>query len=110
MDRYTRSPRERMQPRVLASAGIRSPALSPMADPKHLDPPPSAAAPRQARLGDVVRAVFWSFFGVRKGRDMRADAASIRPHQVIIVGVALGAAFVLALILVVRLVLRAAGA
>lgn len=81
-----------------------------MADPPPSQPEESGPAPRTATLGEVIRAVFWSFFGVRKGKDMRADAVSIRPHQVIIVGVALGAAFVVLLILIVRLILRAAGA
>jgi preprotein translocase subunit Sec61beta len=70
------------------------------------DPPP----PRQARLGEVVSAVLWSFFGVRKGAKMKEDAVSIRPHQVIIVGVAIAALLVLILLLVARLVVRAAGA
>jgi preprotein translocase subunit Sec61beta len=54
--------------------------------------------------------VFWSFFGVRKGNSMRQDAVKIRPHQVILVGVALAAVFVFALLLVVRIILRSAGA
>ena len=70
------------------------------------DPPP----PRQARLGEVVSAVLWSFFGVRKGKHMQEDAVSIRPHQVIIVGVAIAAAIVGVVLLIVRIVIRAAGA
>ena len=75
-------------------------------------PPPDepTPTPRQASLREVVGAVFWSFFGVRKGQAMRRDAVSIRPHQVIIVGVALAAVLVVTLLLVVRLILRAAGA
>jgi len=73
-------------------------------------PSPDSPPPRQASLGEVVSAVLWSFFGVRKRNKMQEDAVSIRPHQVIIVGVAIAAVFVLMLLLVVRIVIRAAGA
>ena len=71
------------------------------------EPPP---APRPATLREVAGAVFWSFFGVRKGKAMRRDAVSIRPHQVIIVGVVLAALLVFALLGLVRVIMRAAGA
>lgn len=78
------------------------------------EPPPPAGpepgAPPQATLRQVVSAVFWSFFGVRKGNAMRRDAVTIRPHQVIIVGVALAALFVFGLLTLVRVILRSAGA
>ena len=66
--------------------------------------------PRKATLGEVFMAVFWSFFGVRKGTHMQRDAVTIRPRQVVIVGVAAGAIFVLTLIAIVRVILRAAAA
>lgn len=70
----------------------------PLPDPVPADPPP------RATLRQVVAAVFWSFFGVRKGRAMQRDAVSIRPHQVIIVALVLAALFVLTLIVIVRLI------
>ncbi|HEY8243054.1 MAG TPA: DUF2970 domain-containing protein [Casimicrobiaceae bacterium] len=76
-------------------------------------PPPSAEPPpegRPATLREVVGAVFWSFFGVRKGKAMQRDAVSIKPHQVIIVGVMFAALLVVLLLLLVRVILRAAGA
>jgi hypothetical protein len=73
-------------------------------------PPPDPPPPRNATLREVFGAVFWSFFGVRKRRHMQRDAVTIRPHQVVIVGLAAAAIFVLALLAVVRLVLRLAGA
>ena len=76
-----------------------------MTSPPVSDPPP----PRQARLAEVVSAVLWSFFGIRRGDKMREDAISIRPYQVIIVGVAIAALFVLLLLLIVSIVIRAAG-
>jgi uncharacterized transporter YbjL len=71
---------------------------------------PDAPPARQASLREVAGAVFWSFFGVRKGKAMRRDAVTIRPHQVIIVGIVLAAVFVATLLFVVRVILRAAGA
>jgi len=72
-------------------------------------PPTDAPPPRVATLREVFGAVFWSFFGVRKGKHMQRDAVTIRPHQVVIVGLCAGAIFVLALLLLVRLVLSGAG-
>ena len=58
----------------------------------------------------IVLAVFWSFFGVRKGRDLLADAASIKPHHLIVAGL-IGALFVIfSLLLLVRLIIKGAGA
>jgi hypothetical protein len=78
------------------------------------EPPPTAAgpatAPRDASILEVAGAVFSSFLGIRKGRAMHKDAVTIRPHQVIVVGVALAAIFVVMLILFVRFVIRMAGA
>ena len=71
------------------------------------DPPPP---PRQATLREVVATVFSSFLGIRKGAAMRKDAVTVKPHQVILVGIALAAVFVLTLIFVVRLIIRSAGA
>jgi hypothetical protein len=68
--------------------------------------PEPAPATRPATLLEVVRAVFWSFFGVRRGDAMRRDAVSIRPHQVIIVGVLIAAGLVAALIILVRIITR----
>ncbi len=78
--------------------------------PAMTSPPSETPPPRQARLGEVVSAVLWSFFGVRKRNQMQQDAVSIRPHQVIIVGVAIAAVLVVMLLLIVRMVIRAAGA
>lgn len=74
-------------------------------DPGRTDAP----APRRAKLSEVFGAVFWSFFGVRKGRHMQKDAVTIRPHQVIIVGVVAGAVFVAVLLVIVRYIVRSAG-
>jgi hypothetical protein len=74
---------------------------TPSSDP---DPP----EPRPATFLELLGAVFWSFFGVRKGEAMRRDAVTIRPHQVIIVGIAVAALLVLALLTIVRIITRSA--
>ena len=59
----------------------------------------------------VVLAVFWSFFGVRKGRDLLADAQTIKPQHLIVAGVLGGAMLVVfSLLLLVRMIIRSAGA
>ena len=81
-----------------------------MSDPSPVSRPPDAPPPpRQAKLTEVFGAVFWSFFGVRKGRHMQKDALTIRPHQVVIVGLACGAIFVAVLLVIVRTIVRSAG-
>jgi hypothetical protein len=57
----------------------------------------------------VAGAVFWSFFGVRKGHHMLQDTSTIKPHHVVIVGLLSGLAFVLALIGLVSVIIRNAG-
>jgi hypothetical protein len=57
----------------------------------------------------VASAVFWSFFGVRKGRHMLQDTTTIKPLHIVVIGLLSGLAFVLALILVVTLITRNAG-
>ncbi|MBU6484837.1 MAG: DUF2970 domain-containing protein [Betaproteobacteria bacterium] len=82
-----------------------------------LDPPPSSEQPDpgsptpskpDAPLPQVITAVFWSFLGIRKGNAMRRDLVTIKPHQVIIVGLLFGALFVATLLLIVRLIISAA--
>jgi hypothetical protein len=79
-----------------------------MADVPPPEPPPTdeTRKPRPATFGQVLRAVLWSFFGVRRGDAMRRDMVSIRPHQVIIVGILIAAAFVATLLIIVRIVTR----
>jgi hypothetical protein len=70
---------------------------------------PSPPEPRQARLGQVIGAVFWSFFGVRKGKAMQRDAVTIKPLQVVVVGVVIAALFVIALLVIVRIIVSSVG-
>jgi hypothetical protein len=61
-------------------------------------------APRRASFLAVAKAVFWSFFGVRKKKDYESDLSNISPVQIVIAGLIGAALFVLTLIMVVKLV------
>ena len=73
-----------------------------MAEPVDGKIPP---APRRGSLLRTVRAVAWSFFGVRKSRDLDRDIAELKPAQVIVVGIAVAIVFVVALVLLVNWVI-----
>jgi hypothetical protein len=64
----------------------------------------AAPAPRRASFAEVAKAVFWSFFGVRKKKDYESDSARISPVQVVIAGLVGGAVLVLTLVMVVKLI------
>ena len=49
-----------------------------------------------------MKAVFWSFFGVRKRRDYEDDAAKLNPVHVVIAGLIGAALFIGVLLLAVR--------
>ena len=79
---------------------------APESKPARPDPELDEEASKPAApFSQVIGAVFWSFFGVRRNQAMRDDLARIRPHQVIIVGVVLAALFVLTLLLIVRVII-----
>ena len=58
---------------------------------------------RKASFGATMKAVFWSFFGVRKGRDYERDAANLNPVHVILAGLIGVAIFIGVLVLLVRI-------
>ena len=59
--------------------------------------------PKKTSFGATMKAVFWSFFGVRKRKDYEHDAANLNPFHVII-GALIGVAvFIGVLLFVVRL-------
>ncbi len=60
------------------------------------------AAARKGSFVQTLRAVGWSFFGVRRSADYAQDVAKLNPVHVIIAGVIGAAAFVLALVLLVQ--------
>lgn len=52
----------------------------------------------------TMKAVMWSFFGVRKRRDLEADATQLNPVHIILAGLLCAAIFIGVLILVVHAV------
>ncbi len=64
-----------------------------------------AQAQKKASPLQVVKAVFWSFLGIRKRRDYETDSVELKPHQVIVAGLIGAALLVVGLILLVRLVI-----
>jgi hypothetical protein len=59
---------------------------------------------RKMSFGATMKAVFWSFFGVRKRQDYEKDAAQLNPVHVIIAGLIGAALFIAVLIFIVRMV------
>jgi hypothetical protein len=59
-------------------------------------------APKSSCLR-LLKAVFWSFFGVRRRRDLESDA-SLNPLHLIAAGVIGAALFIIVLLVVVRAV------
>lgn len=58
-----------------------------------------AAAQRKGSFLQTMRAVAWSFFGVRKTSDYEKDVSQLNPVHVVIAGV-LGAVLFIGLLLV----------
>ena len=55
---------------------------------------------------DAFKAVFWSFFGVRRNAEYEKDAKRLTPRAVIGAGLVLALLFVLLLLGLVKLVTR----
>jgi hypothetical protein len=64
-----------------------------------------AAAKRKGSFLQTLKAVAWSFFGVRKSVDYERDVSQLNPLHVIVAGVLGAAVFVAVLLLVVRWVI-----
>lgn len=60
------------------------------------------ASGRKASFGATMKAVFWSFFGIRKRSDYEHDSANLNPVHVIIAGLIGAALFIGTLIMLVR--------
>lgn len=63
------------------------------------------AVRRKGSFSQTLRAVGWSFFGVRKSAEHEKDMAQLNPVHVIVAGVIAAAVFIVALVLIVRWVL-----
>ncbi|UZN50056.1 DUF2970 domain-containing protein [Cupriavidus cauae] len=62
------------------------------------------AVKRKMSFWQTLRAVFWSFIGLRKGAEHDRDMANLNPIHVIVAGVLGAAILVVVLIGIVRLV------
>jgi hypothetical protein len=60
------------------------------------------ASRRKASFGATIKAVLWSFFGVRKKSDYERDAQQLNPVHVIIAGIIGAAIFIATLLLIVK--------
>jgi Protein of unknown function (DUF2970) len=69
----------------------------------HTVPHPSR---RKASLLRTLLAVVWSFFGVRKSKDLERDINELNPLHVVVAGVVVAALFVGALVALVNWVIR----
>jgi hypothetical protein len=63
------------------------------------------ATQRKASFIATMKAVFWSFFGVRKKSDYESDAAQLNPVHVIIAGLIGAVLFITTLLVIVKMVL-----
>jgi len=64
------------------------------------------AVARKGSFVQTMKAVAWSFFGVRKSADYERDLKQLNPVHVIIAGVAGAALFVVALVVLVKVIIR----
>ena len=65
---------------------------------------PQSGGTKKGSFVQLVGAVLWSFFGVRKRRDLEADAAQLNPLHLIIAGVIGAVLFVGVLLVIVHMV------
>ncbi|MBC3918517.1 DUF2970 domain-containing protein [Undibacterium sp. CY18W] len=60
------------------------------------------ASKRKASFLATMKAVFWSFLGIRKKNDYERDAAQLNPVHVIIAGIIGALIFIATLIVIVK--------
>ena len=62
--------------------------------------------PASATLPQVIKAVFWSFLGIRRRAAYEQDAVALKPAQVIIAGIIGAILLVLSLVTLVQFIIR----
>lgn len=67
-----------------------------------VDPASTPALPRKASLGRTIKAVAWSFIGIRKHSESQEDLVRLNPLHVVVIGIVGALSFVLALIVLVN--------
>jgi hypothetical protein len=65
---------------------------------------------RKGSFVQTMKAVAWSFFGVRKGSDYEKDVSQLNPVHVVVAGVIGAALFIILLLLLVNWVLASGAA
>lgn len=80
--------------------------MRPHNEPDVMEGPPSRVLPARSSAGfwQTLRAILWSFFGVRRRSDYERDAAQLNPVAVIVAGLMAAALFVALLLVIVNLV------
>ena len=63
------------------------------------------AVRRKGSFGQTLRAVGWSFFGVRRSSEYEKDLGQLNPVHVIVAGIVAAALFIVALVVLVNWVL-----
>jgi len=63
------------------------------------------AVARKGSFVQTMKAVAWSFFGVRKSADYARDLSQLNPVHLIIAGLAGAALFVVALVVLVKFII-----
>jgi hypothetical protein len=63
------------------------------------------ATQRKGSFLQTLKAVAWSFFGVRKGTDYEKDISQLNPVHVIIAGILGAVVFIFVLLAIVRWVI-----
>ena len=61
-------------------------------------------AKRKASFASTIKAVLWSFFGVRKKSAYEEDVAQLNPVHIIIAGVLGALIFIVTLIMVIKFI------
>ena len=69
-----------------------------------MEAPRRKASAVKASFWASMKAVFWSFFGVRKRKDYEHDAANLNPVHVIVGGLIGALVFIGILVFVVKMV------
>lgn len=63
-----------------------------------------AASRRKASFGATIKAVLWSFLGIRKKSDYEQDAAQLNPVHIVIAGIIGALIFIAILVTIVKVV------
>ncbi|HEX2530058.1 MAG TPA: DUF2970 domain-containing protein [Burkholderiaceae bacterium] len=63
---------------------------------------PKGGPKRKADFWTTMKAVLWSFFGIRKKIDHERDAAQLDPLHIVLAGLLAAAVLIVALLMIVK--------